>query len=186
MGLKSRQPTEREGENRNLGMAAPAVGIEACPDHPCRSSITTSIFRSASHLATRTRLACLCVFCYCQWVFLSTVVASYFAPEATDAGFSSSSGGRGVQEGVGSSNARSVVAGGGSSSGVAGGGGGATEGFHEELVSQRRPPRILTVLTTYGKRSSFVKPYKETILDRNDGYRPTVNRCCCFVGCIKA
>lgn len=35
-------------------------------------------------------------------------------------------------------------------------------------------PRILTVLTTYDKRSALVKEYKEAVLDRQDGYHPAV------------
>lgn len=35
-------------------------------------------------------------------------------------------------------------------------------------------PRILTVLTTYSRRSALVKEYKEAVLDRQDGYHPTV------------
>eukprot|EP00903_Cladosiphon_okamuranus_P022093 g20315.t1 len=35
-------------------------------------------------------------------------------------------------------------------------------------------PRILTVLTTYDKRSAFVKEYKEVVFDREDGYQPEI------------
>lgn len=36
-------------------------------------------------------------------------------------------------------------------------------------------PRILTVLTTYGKRSALVKEYKEAVLNRDDGLHPEVS-----------
>lgn len=36
-------------------------------------------------------------------------------------------------------------------------------------------PRILTVLTTYYKRSPLIKEYKEAVADRDDGYEPTVS-----------
>eukprot|EP00903_Cladosiphon_okamuranus_P019514 g17945.t1 len=35
-------------------------------------------------------------------------------------------------------------------------------------------PRILTVLTTYDKRSALIKEYKEAVLDRQDGYHPEI------------
>lgn len=38
-----------------------------------------------------------------------------------------------------------------------------------------RQPRILTVLTTYAKRTPLVKEYKEVLLDRQDGYHPAVS-----------
>ena len=53
------------------------------------------------------------------------------------------------------------------------------EPLHSELKEKSNPPRILTVLTTYGKRSSFIKPYKEAVRNRQDGYQPTVT----FRGC---
>lgn len=45
-----------------------------------------------------------------------------------------------------------------------------------ESEDRSRPfPRILTVLTTYNSRSSFVKPYKDAVLrNRLGGYQPTV------------
>lgn len=36
-------------------------------------------------------------------------------------------------------------------------------------------PRILTVLTTYNRRSRLVKAYKHAVGNRSDGYRPTVS-----------
>lgn len=42
-------------------------------------------------------------------------------------------------------------------------------------AEKKRMPRILTVLTTYNKRSLFVKAYKQAVRDRSDGYRPTVS-----------
>lgn len=42
-------------------------------------------------------------------------------------------------------------------------------------------PRILTVLTTYNKRSTFVKFYKKAVLGRTDGFRPMV---CSQMSCI--
>ncbi|CAN0228216.1 unnamed protein product [Ascophyllum nodosum] len=48
------------------------------------------------------------------------------------------------------------------------------EHLYSELKEKSSPPRILTILTTYGKRSSFIKPYKEAVRDRQDGYQPTV------------
>lgn len=47
-------------------------------------------------------------------------------------------------------------------------------GLSREEAQRFRPPRIVTVLTTYGKRSAFVKPYKEAVSERGDGYRPEV------------
>lgn len=35
-------------------------------------------------------------------------------------------------------------------------------------------PRVLTVLTTYDKRSAWIKEYKEAVFDREDGYAPEV------------
>eukprot|EP00903_Cladosiphon_okamuranus_P012718 g11890.t1 len=35
-------------------------------------------------------------------------------------------------------------------------------------------PRILTVLTTYDKRSALMKEYKEAVFDREDGYHPEI------------
>lgn len=37
-----------------------------------------------------------------------------------------------------------------------------------------RQPRILTVLTTYNRRTPLVKEYKEAVLDRQDGYHPAI------------
>lgn len=45
-----------------------------------------------------------------------------------------------------------------------------------------RHPRILTVLTTYNKRSAFVKPYKTAVSDRQDGYQPMVSEQYFFAG----
>lgn len=47
---------------------------------------------------------------------------------------------------------------------------------HSESEDRSRQfPRILTVLTTYTNRSSFVKPYKDAVLrNRLDGSQPTV------------
>lgn len=42
-------------------------------------------------------------------------------------------------------------------------------------AEQKGMPRILTVLTTYNKRSLFVKAYKQAVRDRSDEYRPTVS-----------
>lgn len=167
---------------------APAVGMEADTQHN-RRPITTSTANNGTttHLATRTRLAFLVIFCYCQWVLLTTA-APYFSPGAknTDAiFFRATSGGGGVLPGAGmgewGGNSSVQSTGGGSGSGGGGDDGGGGDGgrggsgvFNEEPGS-RRPPRILTVLTTYGKRSSFVKPYKEVMSARNDSYRPTVS-----------
>lgn len=45
----------------------------------------------------------------------------------------------------------------------------------KKVPEKKRLPRILTVLTTYNKRSSFVKAYREAVGGRSDGYRPTVS-----------
>lgn len=47
-------------------------------------------------------------------------------------------------------------------------------GNRSEVYESRNPPRILTVLTTYNQRSSFVKFYKQALRDRGDGYQPAV------------
>lgn len=72
---------------------------------------------------------------------------------------------------------------GGSSTGP-GSGGEERDGAHDAFLSgadpgneegvRHRPPRIVTVLTTYGKRAAFIKPYKEAVSDRSDGYHPEV------------
>ena len=36
-------------------------------------------------------------------------------------------------------------------------------------------PRILTVLTTYNKRTPFIKAYREAAADREDGLEPLVS-----------
>lgn len=158
----------------------PVVGVEADTHrrHHRRTTTTTTTTTAAAngtaHLVTRARLAVLCVCCFCQWVFITTLLAPRFAPGVIrDAMFSSSSSGRGVQPGNG-------MAGGGGSSGAeslsTGGDGRGAPGVSHEGRDSRRAPRILTVLTTYGKRSGFTKAFKEVVLDRSGGYRSTVSK----------
>lgn len=84
-----------------------------------------------------------------------------------EAGLSSTSDGRGIRRGAAGANS--------SLTSISGGGDREASEVSPKAHSSRRQPRILTVLTTYGKRSKFVKPYKEAVSGRSDGYRPTVS-----------
>lgn len=151
---------------------APAVDVEAYTHHSRRNIRTAN---GSTRLATRTRLAAfLCIFCYCQWVVARAVAPFFTTGGRDDADFSpaKSSGGLGIRPGAGIT---SEGGGNGSSAESVVGGGRGASGVVDVRHASHRPPRILTVLTTYGKRSSFVKPYKEAVSDRDDGYRPTVS-----------
>eukprot|EP00752_Nemacystus_decipiens_P002164 g2061.t1 len=158
----------------------PAVEVEACTHHrPRRADGAAagggggSSSSSSTHLGTRPRLAALLfIFCFCQWVFVKTVVPSFATGALDGATLLPTSSGRGIR----AAGAGMATVGGNSSSGAESVGGGrvASEVVPEAARFSRRPPRILTVLTTYDQRSSFVKPYKEAVSGQGDGYQPTV------------
>lgn len=156
-------------------MNSTAIGIEAGtglrqPRTLCSAAAAADGGGSATRLVTTTRLAFLCVFCCLQWVFVTTVVAPYMAPGSEKAQHVSSSppGGRaGPRPGDGGANSSSTITAGAEASGG--------DADDPDARASRRPPRILTVLTTYGKRSAFVKPYKDAVAARGDGFQPTVS-----------
>jgi len=138
---------------------------------------------SAGSSTARSRLALVGFLLVCLWALVSTLGGGGGGDGAAAPvylrGQVSTSGGAAGGEGVDGGNAIAVGGGepGTAEAGVDGDGDGDGDGASRQpppRIEVQSPPRILTVLTTYEKRSGFVKPYREVTSSRDDGYKPTV------------